>query len=408
MGGAVVDFIDAPVVARLQRGRRRHRDRGDPPGPGVDARPAARRPGVSPPRSETVPPALAGQRLDRVVALVGDVSRADAASLLADGRVTVDTAVQAKGSLRVAEGAVVTVDLPEPTAPGLAPEPDVDVPVRVRRRRRRGRRQAGRAWSCTPGPATTAAPSLPGCWPATPRSPRSASPTGPASCTASTATPPGCSWWPAPPRPTPRWSSSCSTRTVARRYTALVVGHPEARQGLVDAPIGRSPRQPTLMAVRADGQGGPHPLRGAGDLRPAVGHRAGHLPAGDRPHPPDPGPHEGHRPPGGGRRRATAAVAPGWPRPGCSSTPPTWASDTPAPARASPSTARCPTTWPACWPSSGRPRPLSRPSGATDEHGIGVRRAAASRDGDLIAPVVRPLRAVTVRWRARARPPRRG
>ena len=45
-----------------------------------------------------------------------------------------------------------------------------------------------------------------------------------------------------------------SARTVSRRYEAVVLGHPEAPSGMVDAPIGRSPRQPTLMAVRADGK----------------------------------------------------------------------------------------------------------------------------------------------------------
>ncbi len=41
---------------------------------------------------------------------------------------------------------------------------------------------------------------------------------------------------------------------VARRYLALVRGHPEATAGLVDAPIGRSVRRPTRMAVREGGR----------------------------------------------------------------------------------------------------------------------------------------------------------
>jgi 23S rRNA pseudouridine1911/1915/1917 synthase len=45
-----------------------------------------------------------------------------------------------------------------------------------------------------------------------------------------------------------------SARAVDRRYTALVWGHPEPPTGLVDAPIGRSRRDPTRMAVAAGGR----------------------------------------------------------------------------------------------------------------------------------------------------------
>jgi 23S rRNA pseudouridine1911/1915/1917 synthase len=43
-------------------------------------------------------------------------------------------------------------------------------------------------------------------------------------------------------------------REVDRRYDALVWGHPEADAGLIDAPIGRSSRQRTAMAVTSDGR----------------------------------------------------------------------------------------------------------------------------------------------------------
>jgi 23S rRNA pseudouridine1911/1915/1917 synthase len=45
-----------------------------------------------------------------------------------------------------------------------------------------------------------------------------------------------------------------SARAVDRRYAALVWGHPDPPTGLVDAPIGRSRRDPTRMAVSADGR----------------------------------------------------------------------------------------------------------------------------------------------------------
>ena len=57
-----------------------------------------------------------------------------------------------------------------------------------------------------------------------------------------------------------------------RRSTAATApwcgASPSARSGVIDAPIGRSHRDPTRMAVSAAGQGGPHPLRRRAHLRP--------------------------------------------------------------------------------------------------------------------------------------------
>ena len=71
---------------------------------------------------EEVPAALAGERLDRIVALIGDVSRSDAASMIAAGGVSVDGAVAKSGKVRLTEGQQVSVDpnsrptVPLPTA----------------------------------------------------------------------------------------------------------------------------------------------------------------------------------------------------------------------------------------------------------------------------------------------------
>ena len=43
-------------------------------------------------------------------------------------------------------------------------------------------------------------------------------------------------------------------RTMERTYLGMVEGHVAENRGVVDAPIGRSTRTPTLMAVRADGR----------------------------------------------------------------------------------------------------------------------------------------------------------
>lgn len=45
-----------------------------------------------------------------------------------------------------------------------------------------------------------------------------------------------------------------TAREVRRGYDALVVGHLGSPRGMIDAPIGRSPRTPTKMAVRTGGR----------------------------------------------------------------------------------------------------------------------------------------------------------
>jgi 23S rRNA pseudouridine1911/1915/1917 synthase len=69
---------------------------------------------------EAVPSALAGERLDRIVALIGDLSRAEAAATIAAGGVRVDGAPAASGKIRLAEGQTVEVDpaaVPGPVLP---------------------------------------------------------------------------------------------------------------------------------------------------------------------------------------------------------------------------------------------------------------------------------------------------
>jgi 23S rRNA pseudouridine1911/1915/1917 synthase len=49
-------------------------------------------------------------------------------------------------------------------------------------------------------------------------------------------------------------SHQLSERLMERTYLGLVQGHVNEERGVVDAPIGRSTRTPTLMAVRSDGR----------------------------------------------------------------------------------------------------------------------------------------------------------
>lgn len=49
-------------------------------------------------------------------------------------------------------------------------------------------------------------------------------------------------------------SEQASSHTMVRTYWAMAEGHLSDDRGVIDAPIGRSLREPTMMAVRADGR----------------------------------------------------------------------------------------------------------------------------------------------------------
>ena len=79
---------------------------------------------------ETIPPALAGERLDRVVALIADISRSEARGLVAAGGAQVDGVVAPNGKARLSEGQVVLVDLDKiPVAEMPQADPTVNVEV---------------------------------------------------------------------------------------------------------------------------------------------------------------------------------------------------------------------------------------------------------------------------------------
>jgi 23S rRNA pseudouridine1911/1915/1917 synthase len=75
---------------------------------------------------EIVPAALDGERLDRIVALVADVSRSEAATLIAAGGAFVDGVVAASGKIRLVEGQRIDV---EPAALPMVPLPAADPSV---------------------------------------------------------------------------------------------------------------------------------------------------------------------------------------------------------------------------------------------------------------------------------------
>ena len=255
---------------------------------------------MSGPLVELIPEALDGERVDRVVSLLAGCSRSEAATLVTAGAVTLDGGVVTAGKRRVQAGQMLSVDVARAARAG-APRTRSDHPGdrRPRGRRRRRRRQAGRAGGAPGRRAGRRDPRATGCWPATRRWPTSASPTGRASSTASTATRPGSWSWPGHRRPTSAWSRRCrpgGSPAGTRPWSGACRRPPTASSTRRSAARRARPRAwrwwPAASEARTryevrDRYGSPSRL-------------APRLPAGDRPHAPDPRPPGQPRPP---RRR---------------------------------------------------------------------------------------------------------
>jgi 23S rRNA pseudouridine1911/1915/1917 synthase len=79
---------------------------------------------------EVVPASLAGERIDRVVAMVTELPRGEIAEMIEAGAVRIGGKPVAARSRKVREGDVVEIDVPErPLVADLASDPDVEVPI---------------------------------------------------------------------------------------------------------------------------------------------------------------------------------------------------------------------------------------------------------------------------------------
>lgn len=80
--------------------------------------------------AEVVPAALEGERVDRAVAILADLSRSAVATLIGDGAVRLDGIPARSASMRVSEGQQLEVALPDPVDPRPGPDAAVEFSVR--------------------------------------------------------------------------------------------------------------------------------------------------------------------------------------------------------------------------------------------------------------------------------------
>lgn len=209
---------------------------------------------IDSPRRLVVGPTLDGERVDRAVAMFCGVARQAAADLIAGGSVAVDGTVVHSRSRKLAEGQALDVSLSEPgPPPGAEADAAVAVPVvfssddvivvdkppgmvvHPGAGRDHGTLVQG-LLAVYPELACVGAPGRPGIVHRLDA---------------------GTSGLLVVARTNLAYDSlvgQLSSRTVGRRYLALVWGTVESPAGLIDAPVGRSGRDRTQMAISAAGR----------------------------------------------------------------------------------------------------------------------------------------------------------
>ncbi len=213
----------------------------------------------SPFLSEELPDALDGERIDRVVAMLTSCSRAEAADALAAGTVRVGDRVVTKPSHRVAVGDRVTVDA-DPARPPVEVHADADVEFEVLHVDDHVivvDKPAGLV--VHPGPGHSGSTLVHGLLARFPDlDPASGTlvgePERPGLVHRLDRGTSGLLVVARTPEAHESLVSQLSTHAVERVYTALVWRHPEHDHGIVDAPVGRSRRDPLKMTVAVDGR----------------------------------------------------------------------------------------------------------------------------------------------------------
>jgi 23S rRNA pseudouridine1911/1915/1917 synthase len=199
----------------------------------------------------TVPEPLAGERVDRAVALLTGWSRAEVQALLARGAVLVDGRAAAK-SHRLAAGSVV--ELLEEPAGGRPPGPEpvpvdlrvVDPDVLV------VHKPAGLV--VHPGAGHEHGTLVQGLLARFPELAAVGEPSRPGIVHRLDRDTSGLLAVARSPSAYDALVAALAARAVERRYLALVHGVPDAPRAVIDAPIGRAARHRTQMAVAAAGR----------------------------------------------------------------------------------------------------------------------------------------------------------
>jgi 23S rRNA pseudouridine1911/1915/1917 synthase len=204
---------------------------------------------------EVVPEALAGERVDRVVALVTGLSRREVDELLELGAVRVDGAPATSRSARLRAGDALEVDVPDRrTAPVLAADPTILVPV-VHEDEHLLVVDKPAGLIVHPGAGRRSGTLVQGLLARYPElRDVGGDPERPGVVHRLDKGTSGLLLVARTQEAHVALVAALSARAVHRRYRALAWGRVDAPRGLIDAPIGRSLRDPTRMAVDERGK----------------------------------------------------------------------------------------------------------------------------------------------------------
>ena len=203
---------------------------------------------------ETIPAALAGERLDRVVAILLDVSRSVATAVIAADGATVDGDVAVSGKIRMEEGQSITID-PDAVPVDEPPQADASVEfgvVHVDDHIVVVDKPAGLV--VHPGAGNDTGTLANGLLARFPEVEHVGERIRPGIVHRLDAGSSGLLVVARTQDAADALIEQFADHSATRAYLALVWGHPDAPHGVIDAPIGRSRRDPLRMAVVADGR----------------------------------------------------------------------------------------------------------------------------------------------------------
>lgn len=198
-----------------------------------------------------VPPDLNGERVDRIVAVLGDMSRSTARALVETAEVTVDGASVTSPRLRLDEGQSVSFPAalpvpemePEPVEFGIAYEDSdllvVDKPAGLVVHPGAGRREGTLAAGILHRHPDVEGVGDPGRWGLVHRLDRDTSGLMVVALTEAAYS---------------GLRQQVASRSIEREYLALVDGAFPVPTGTIDAPISRDPARPTRRRVNAEGR----------------------------------------------------------------------------------------------------------------------------------------------------------
>ena len=205
-----------------------------------------------------VPGTLDAIRVDRVIAMLTGLSRSEATTLVNEGSVSVDDKVVRKGSLVLEEGQHLVAVLPAPDTGVVEPDASVMVDVVLDDEDFAVvNKAAGQV--VHPGAGQRTGTLVAGLLARYPQL-RDLSDEGlsdpfrPGIVHRLDKGTSGVLVVAKTPEGLVSLRDQLATRSMERTYLGLVEGHVPEERGVVDAPIGRSARNPTLMAVRGDGR----------------------------------------------------------------------------------------------------------------------------------------------------------